>query len=357
MVDINIQSIIAMLAQSVGIEGTEKIVNEAIQEAGLERKAFFTKNEFAKICENLKKRGGFIKIFAALAMTSEYREMQYLRIIEKERKEKEDLTYTNTAMELLNSELKSTNDKLHQANEALKTMQEELVRTEKLATIGLLAASVGHELRNPLGSIKNVCYFLQKKITAGDQKVIEMLNLLYREVEQANKIINDLLNFSRVMKIRKTEVSVEKLLDESIKDQGEKDNVKIVKNYSGDLNKFMADGDRLKLVFQNIISNAYQSMPSGGTLTVTTAMSRQGPEAEPQSWAEIIFNDTGHGMNPETAKHVFEPLFTTKIKGIGLGMAIAKEIVERHDGKISLDSVQDKGTTVSVLIPMGKDQK
>ncbi len=344
MVEINVQLILSMLSQSIGIEGAEKVINEAIRESGLPRAAFYSEEEFKLICGNLEKKGGFIKIFASLAITNEYREKQYQILIEKEKKEKHELGLWAKEIETLNEELRISNEKLKIANEELKIMHEKTIRSEKLATIGRLASGVGHELRNPLASIKNISFCLKKYLKSTDSRINELLDMLSKEVDTANKIVTDLLDFSRVKQLNNIEVSLIELIDDAIKAVVTKDNIKIIKNVPTNLKNIFIDKDKIRQVFINIIENAYQSINSSGELRIAANI-----EGEV---IKISFTDTGCGIDKNIIDHIFEPLFTTKAKGIGLGLAIVRDIIESHNGLITVESEVGKNTTFTILLPI-----
>jgi len=330
MTEIGIQSIIEMLSQSIGIEGAEKIIAEVINESGLHRKRFYSEEEFYRICEDLKKRGGFIKIFATLVATPAFREMQYQKIIEKEKREKEEIETLYT--------------QLQKSNKELKRMHEEIIRKEKLATIGTLASGVGHELRNPLTSIKMVAFFLLRNLKTDDPKVKNFLEILNNEVNVVNKIITDLLDFSRIRKLNKVKVAIDNIIEESIKSSHLNKKIKIIKEISSELKEIYVDPDSMKQVFVNLITNASDAVENGGEIKIKTTIQ--------EKEMEIGFSDTGCGISKEIVDSIFEPLVTTKAKGIGLGLAIVRNIIEQHNGKITVETDEGKGTTFSIILPI-----
>ncbi|MFN3966537.1 MAG: sensor histidine kinase [Endomicrobiia bacterium] len=327
---INIQSIIWMLADSIGIEAAENILDKSIREVGFDRKVSYSEEEFLKICENLKKKGGYIKIFATLVASPVFREIQYQKMIEKEKKEREEIETLYKA--------------LQKSNEELKKMQEELIKKERLSTIGTLSSSIAHELRNPLTSIKNIAFFLKKYLTEEKPKVKELIELLNKEIEVMNKIITDLLEFSRVTKLEKVKISIEKVIDEALNSVVILEKIKVIKEIPSDLKEVYIDPIRMRQVFVNLITNACDAMSDGGELKIVVKI-------EPAEM-KIDFSDTGHGISKEVISHIFEPLFTTKAKGIGLGLAVVRSIIEQHNGKITVESEVGKGTTFSIILPI-----
>ena len=231
----------------------------------------------------------------------------------------------------------------------LEDAQEKLVRTEKLAAIGQLAGGVGHELRNPLAAIKTSAYFLKMKLgNTAEEKVVKHLDMLENQVDACDKIINDLLDFSRPGRSNIGEVDINQVVQELVKTIGAPENVEVSTSLAADPAKVMADSGQLERVFSNLISNAIQAMPGGGRLSLST--SRNG------GFVKVKVADTGVGIPPENLDKVFEPLFTTRAKGTGLGLAIARALAERQGGIIEVESQVGKGTTFTVRLPVaGKE--
>lgn len=219
-----------------------------------------------------------------------------------------------------------------------------LRKTERFATIGELAAMVGHDLRNPLTGIAGATYYLRTKNGSKmDAKSKEMLKIIEKDIEHSNKIINDLLEYSREMHLELTEATAKSLAKNGLLA------IKIPKSIQVlDVTeiepKIKVDVEKMKRVFANIIENAIDAMPKGGMLTIKSR--------KVNSNVEIDFTDTGIGMPKKTLEMLFTPLFTTKAKGMGFGLAISKRFVEAHGGKISVKSTVGKGTTFTVTIPI-----
>jgi PAS domain S-box-containing protein len=263
-----------------------------------------------------------------------YVEGSALDITERKRAEEELKNYSGR-LEVMVSE------RTRQLMEA----QDQLVKKEKLAVLGKLAGGVGHELRNPLGAIKNAAYFLTMALETPDPDVKEMVELINKEVARSEDIISSLLDFARPKTLTLRKESVKKVVNEALKRNPVPRNVTVIDNLDETLPEIQADPDKLLQVFNNIISNAFQAMPEGGKLTITSKLS--GHEL-----VSIAFVDTGTGISAENMKKLFEPLFTTKIKGIGLGMVVTKTIVEAHGGTIDVQSVEEKGATFTVNLPI-----
>ncbi len=232
--------------------------------------------------------------------------------------------------------------------EDLKDSQEKLIRSQRLAAIGQLASGVGHELRNPLGVIGNSVYYLNMKLKDADEKVSKHLNILKREIQRSNEIITDLLDFSRARPPSPKECNVNSIIKEALADIEVPKNIAVETQLAKNLTAILADPDQIRRVFLNISTNAVQAMPEGGRLQIHTAVKGD--------FLEIRFTDTGQGIPREKLKHIFEPLFTTRARGIGLGMSIVKSIVDGHKGRIKIESEVDKGTTFTVILPLIKGE-
>ena len=227
----------------------------------------------------------------------------------------------------------------------LQHTQEQLVRSEKLAVLGQLAGVIGHELRNPLGVIKNIAYFLNIALEATNLEVKESLEILDKEVDRAERIINNILNFARPKPISLRKVNLDEVLQDGLSQIAVPKNVNLASKQDETLPTIRADPDLLAQVFKNVILNSIQAMPDGGKLTIESTL----PEPD---WVAISITDTGSGMPDEVLEKLFEPLFTTKAKGIGLGLVITKDIVEKHGGSVEVQSKVGKGSTFTIRLPI-----
>jgi PAS domain S-box-containing protein len=234
--------------------------------------------------------------------------------------------------------------KVKQRTKELTEAQNRLLKSERLATIGEIAAMVGHDLRNPLTGIAGATYYLKMKSSPKiGKKTREMLDLIEEDIEYSNKIINDLLEYSREMQLELTEATPRIIMKEALF------LVKVPKNIQVlDLTqtepKINVDAKKTKRVFVNIIRNAIDAMSKGGKLTIKSK--------KIDGNLEIAFIDTGIGMPKDIVEKLWTPLFTTKAKGMGLGLAICKRVTEAHGGNISAESTVGKGTTFTVTIPI-----
>jgi signal transduction histidine kinase len=226
-----------------------------------------------------------------------------------------------------------------------KRMEEQRLRLEKLATMGELATMVAHDLRNPLTSIRNATYYIKStcpyKKDAECKTAIEMFDIIEQETIFANNIINDLLDFSAKRPLQKTSQNINEIILASLAKSIVQKNINIEMHFAKEATATV-DKRQLERVFLNLIKNAMQAMPNGGKLTLTTK--------ETKDFVEIVFSDTGVGISEENMSKLFAPLFTTKAKGIGMGLAICKKIVEEHEGTISVKSKVGEGTSFTIKL-------
>jgi signal transduction histidine kinase len=268
---------------------------------------------------------------------------------EELRASNEELRATDEELRATNEELQTANEELQAANEKLKETQEQLIRSEKLAAIGKLAGGVGHELRNPLGAIKNAAYYIKGKVTNSElakrePRIIEFLGIMDDEISSSNKIISDLLNFSRVAKPTVSPAKIRKVMEDALSRLTVPENIEVINKVDANLPEVEIDADQIRQVFVNIATNAIQAMPEGGKLTIDA---RKGDK-----FLEVAISDTGDGISEDVIGKIFDPLFTTRAKGIGLGLAVCKSIIERHGGAIGVESKVGEGATFTVKLPL-----
>ena len=225
-----------------------------------------------------------------------------------------------------------------------KKMEEQLVKAERFASIGELAGMIGHDLRNPLTSIKGATYYLKTKYASStDVTGKEMFATIERSIEYSNKIINDLLDYSRETKLEIESVTPKQLMKQAFSLIQVPQNIQVI-DATSDSHKVRVDVGKMCRVFVNIAMNAFDAMPDGGTLNITNTQT--------ENSLIFSFSDTGLGMSKETLSKLWVPLFTTKAKGMGFGLAICKRVVEEHGGEISAESTIGKGTTITVTVPV-----
>ncbi|MGD9823180.1 ATP-binding protein [Desulfobacter sp.] len=232
----------------------------------------------------------------------------------------------------------------------IRALELEIKQKEKLAAVGILAAGVAHEVRNPLSSIKGYAtYFSSLFDPKSDNK--KAANIMAEEVDRVNRVISELLEFARPIQLELKKTRICELVDKAlrlIKYEADPAGIKIISSVEPDLPEAEVDKDRLTQVLLNIFINAIQAMPSGGTLTVSVKA------MESRLQFEIL--DTGSGISAEDQANIFNPYFTTKKRGTGLGLAIAFKIIESHGGTITIESLKNKGTTFMISIPLKQNK-
>lgn len=260
--------------------------------------------------------------------------------------------FTKTFNELQESRRKLTKivSELKLAYENLKNTRKELLESEKLASMGRLAATIAHEIRNPLGAIKNSAGIFKRHTNlSGEDK--ELLNIVEKEIHRLNRIITDFLDFAKPSPIDKSNINLNNLIDETLAilfvDNGASNpRIKIKKNYDRQLPDVLVDKNAIKQVLWNIFINADQAMPNGGSITVETHYNEQNNEIF------LLIIDDGSGMSHETLSQVFQPFFSTKAKGTGLGLSIVQRIINQHGGRVYISSSIGQGTQVLINIPV-----
>ncbi len=218
----------------------------------------------------------------------------------------------------------------------LGRLRERLVRQTQLATIGQLSASIAHDLRNPLGVIRNAAFLLKRKVSKDDARLQEYLKIIDDETSSADQIIGALMAMTRGEAPKKEPVELCRLVKDALSRMSIPDTVRWHSECHPDPFVVHADPTQLVQVVRNLFLNSVQAMEGAGTITVTTG--RDG------RFDEITVADTGPGIPPEVRRQIFEPLFTTKVKGTGLGLAISRQIVERHGG--TLEALDSQGGAV-----------
>jgi two-component system sensor histidine kinase HydH len=236
-------------------------------------------------------------------------------------------------------------ERLKKANEEIQSVQQRLIHSERLATLGEFSASIAHEIRNPLVSIGGYARLLQKQ----HQDVYSQI--IYEEVERLEEILSRILSFSRKTVPAEREVTdLNVVMENIIRSLGEEiklKHVKIEKELSQSLPNVTCDQGQIKQVFMNLIQNAIDAMGEKGTLTIRTHVVSDGDGL----WVASEVSDTGKGIPSDVINNIFNPFFTTKEKGTGLGLAIIQRFVDAHSGKIEINNRPGEGTTFRVLLP------
>jgi len=232
--------------------------------------------------------------------------------------------------------------------EELTEAQERLIKSERLAAVGELATMVGHDLRNPLQSINNATYYLSNELLRlpVSQKAIEMLQVINDSVDYADKIIRDLQDFSSTKKSIVKKTNINTIVKETLSQVETPKNIELITKL-GRFPRIEADKNQIKRAFLNLAVNGIQAMENGGRLKVSTKKTRD--------FVEVSFEDTGIGLPKEKMKKLFTPFFTTKAKGLGMGLAICKKFVESHGGSIEVESEEGKGSTFTVKLPIQQE--
>ncbi len=266
----------------------------------------------------------------------------------------------------LNEELEQ---KVEERTEQLLAAQEELIRKGKLSILGQLAGIVGHELRNPLGVMSNAIYYLQMVLTEADDTTREYLDIIKKEIGNSLRIITDLLDFARTKTTQTTTVAVRELIDGSLEKCTIPKSVAVQLDIPDPSLVVSVDLFQMMQVFENLITNAAQAMPAGGDLRISArhiqgstleAQGSKGNKDEHQTsdirpapdFVEISIKDTGEGISPENMEKLFQPLFTTKTKGIGLGLVVCKNLTEANGGRIEVQSRLGRGTSFILTLPI-----
>ncbi|MCL5102921.1 MAG: GAF domain-containing protein [Armatimonadetes bacterium] len=225
-------------------------------------------------------------------------------------------------------------------------MEDDFRRMGELAAVGQLAASIAHELRNPLSSIKGAAQFLMKE-NESDASIVEFLGIIVEEVNGLNRLTTEFLDFARPMQLELKPMSVNRVAERTLQLMSvhiTDNNVVVREDLSASIPEIQGDESQLEQVLKNMIINSLQAMPEGGVLTVET-----GPT--PAGGAYMSVSDTGLGISPDKLDRIFQPFFTTKTKGTGLGLSVVHKIVENHGGKIEVSSKMGEGSTFKVVLP------
>lgn len=239
-----------------------------------------------------------------------------------------------------------------QQTERLKKMY----RTDRLATLGELAAGAAHEIRNPLTAIRSTIQYLSKDFSADPVKS-EMVTELISEVERINKIVQGLLSFARPSDLNTSDINIEQLINQTlllVTNTLRKQNVEVEFEYFTDNTTIQGDAEQLKQVFLNIILNAVEAMgknPPERSRTLIISIEKGTPINTHSRYLIISFEDSGKGIEQKNIENVFNPFFTTKEEGTGLGLDICYGIINRHEGEIEVKSVPDKGTCINIKLP------
>jgi len=229
----------------------------------------------------------------------------------------------------------------------IQELKREIERSQRLASLGKLAAGIAHEIRNPLSSIKGFATFFNERFKDMPEYQ-STAKIMIQEVDRLNRVITQLLEFARPLEVIKKPVSIRPLMQLSLKiieREAQSKNIRITTKFSPEINEVHIDQDRFNQVLLNLYLNAVEAMEDGGVLSV--ALSREDDTQK----VRITVSDTGAGIKKEDMVHIFDPYFTTKQSGTGLGLAIVHKIIESHKGEVKVESEHGKGTIVTIILP------
>lgn len=251
-------------------------------------------------------------------------------------------------------EIRSLNGKLEakvqQRTQQLLAAQEELVHKEKLALLGQVADTVGHELRNPLGVMNNAIYFLQTVLADADETTREYLGIIKDEIGAAERIVSDLLDAVRSKPPRPDTVALAGLLQQVLRKCKVPSSISVRLDIAATLPPIRVDPLQMHQVFWNLITNSVEAMPQGGVLEIGA---RQDPLAK---CVTVSFKDSGSGIAPQHLAQLFVPLFTTKARRVGLGLVVVKNLTQANGGHVEVQSAPGRGSTFSVTLPSASQE-
>lgn len=254
-------------------------------------------------------------------------------------------------------DLEESYRKLREQTDAILLMEEQVRRADRLSALGELSAGLAHEIRNPLASIKGTAEILKDYHAAGDKNQ-DFLDILIKEVNRLDKVVRDFLQFAKPQPMEIELCDVNEILRSVlllIEQQAYQGKVELKTNLAENMPSLKGDSKHLHQVFLNLILNAIQAMPNGGTLNIETTLQDKKINSDKEVatlFIEVKISDTGIGIPPENRDKIFNPFFTTKKGGTGLGLAISYRIVENHKGSIFVQSAVGKGTAFIVRLPI-----
>jgi len=256
-----------------------------------------------------------------------------------------DVTERSKAEEKIRKLNEELEEKVKERTQQLLSVQEELVRKEKLSVLGQVAGSVGHELRNPLGVMSNAVYFLQTVLPDADESVKEYLEIIKSEITGSERIVSDLLDSVRTKQPQQEAVALADLIEQTLRKLEIPSSVTLNLEIPATLPPLWVDPQQIHQVFRNLISNGVEAMPDGGMLEIRAVLD------EAANTITLTVRDSGIGMTPENLGHLFQPLFTTKARGIGLGLIVVKNLTEANAGTVEVQSEEGKGTVFTLTLP------
>jgi len=242
----------------------------------------------------------------------------------------------------------------------IRDLKERMRRSDRLATLGMIAAGIAHEVKNPLVGIRGAAQLMKSELSASaGASLTEYLNVIMKEADRLNNVLEGILDFTRLRPREMKEHNIHSILDRVLllnEEQAKLAGVVLSRLYDPSLPDIVGNQDQLVQVFLNVIKNAIEAMPKGGKLTVMTRMSDlfTAVQADGKKYQLMVVkvSDSGPGIRPEHLQNIFTPFFTTKDRGVGLGLALSYQIVQEHLGTIRVESPEHEGTTFSVYLPL-----
>jgi PAS domain S-box-containing protein len=233
-------------------------------------------------------------------------------------------------------------------------IQEEILRMDRLVSLGKLASGIAHELRNPLAGIKTTAQALSEEMS-GDDSRREYLNRITKEIDRLNDLLKTFFSFAKPQKLDLIHCQIKDIINEiipflikEIADKG----IRFIETYHPQLPKIKVDKTQMHQVFLNLFLNAIQAMPNGGELKIeATPIHSISSDGFKQNFMKVVISDSGRGIPPHIVHKIFDPFFTTKSKGIGLGLSITYQIIKKHGGTIKVESQWEQGTSFIINLP------
>ncbi|HUJ19430.1 MAG TPA: ATP-binding protein, partial [Nitrospirota bacterium] len=250
----------------------------------------------------------------------------------------------------------------------VRELKERMRRSDRLATLGMIAAGIAHEVKNPLVGISGAAQLMKSELRSRERSVnkegtsksqIEYLDVILKEADRLNKVLEGILDFTRLKPLEIKACNIHSILDHTLllnEENARQSNIILTRSYDPSLPDVLGNRDQLVQVFLNIIRNAVEAMQSGGKLTLVTRMSDQFTSVQSDGkklrLMVVKVNDTGRGIKQEHLNDIFTPFFTTKDKGVGLGLALSYQIIQEHLGTMRVESQENEGTTFSIYLPL-----
>jgi signal transduction histidine kinase len=250
-----------------------------------------------------------------------------------------------------------------------KRLQAEIIRMDRMASLGVLASGIAHEIRNPLAGIKAMAQTLQEELDKDDSKN-EYIERIVRQVNRLDELLKSFFSYARPQRPNPVRCKIPDIVREVLplfRRKIKVSNIIVKEVYSRDLKEIFVDFHQIEQVFFNLIINAIDAMKDGGTLTIRARLPEETtpiidrrqriPKLFSDVYNEITISDTGTGMDHETLNNMYNPFFTTKTNGTGLGLSIVYQIILEHGGQITVDSEMDRGTTFRIFLPVYVKEK